>query len=107
MELNKTLYKENPEYRQAVKRVKALKGFYGHLAAYCIVNIIILYVSTREEGLVEGLQDLSNYFTAFFWGIGLVAHAAGVFMPNVLFGREWEERKIKELMEKEKRSSWE
>lgn len=107
MELKTPPYKEDPDYQRAVKRVKALKGFYGHLAAYLIVNLVILIVSTREEGLVEGLQDLSNYFTAFFWGIGLVAHAAGVFMPNVLFGREWEERKIKEFMEKEKRNSWE
>lgn len=107
MELNTPLYKESPEYRRALKRVKALKGFYGHLAAYLLVNIIIIYVSTREEGLVEGLQDLSNYFTVFFWGIGLAAHAAGVFMPNIIFGREWEERKIKELMEKERRNSWE
>ncbi|MDX1602439.1 MAG: 2TM domain-containing protein [Salinimicrobium sediminis] len=107
MELNTPLYKEDPEYRRAVKRVKALKGFYGHLAGYLIVNLVILIVSTREEGLLEGLQDLSNYFTAFFWGIGLLAHAAAVFMPNILFGREWEERKIKEFMEKEKQNSWE
>ncbi len=107
MELNTPHYKESPEYRQALKKVKALKGFYGHLAGYLIVNLVILIVSTREEGFVEGLQDLSNYFTAFFWGIGLLAHAAAVFMPNILFGREWEERKIKEFMEKEKGKTWE
>lgn len=107
MELNQTPFNESSEYKRALKRVKAIKGFYGHLAAYLIINLFLLYISTREEGLVEGLQDISNYFTAFLWGIGLLAHAAGVFLPNVLFGREWEERKIKELMEKEKRSSWE
>lgn len=107
MELNTPLYKEGPEYRRAVKRVKALKGFYGHFAGYLIVNLVIFIVSTREEGLIEGLLDLSNYFIAFFWGIGLLAHAAAVFMPNILFGRAWEDRKIKEFIEKEKSNIWE
>lgn len=107
MELNETQYKQSLEYRNAVKKVKALKGFYGHLTVYIVINLLLLYVSTREEGLIEGLKDIANYFTAFFWGIGLVAHAAGVFMPNIIFGRDWEERKIKQLMEKERRNSWE
>lgn len=107
MELNHPNYKESPEYRRALKKVKALKGFYGHLAVYLVINLLLLYVYTREEGLVEGLQDPANYITAFFWGIGLLAHAAGVFLPNIIFGREWEERKIRELMDKERRNSWE
>ena len=107
MELNGPQYNESLEYKRAVKKVKALKGFYGHLTVYLIINLFLLYIYTWEEGLVKRLQDLSNYFTAFFWGIGLLAHAAGVFMPNIIFGREWEERKIKELMEKDKRNSWE
>ncbi|MHA6280078.1 2TM domain-containing protein [Salinimicrobium sp. CAU 1759] len=107
MELNEPNFNQSVEYKRAVKKVKALKGFYGHLSVYLIINLFLLFFYTREEGFLEGLQDLSNYFTAFFWGIGLLAHAAGVFMPNILFGREWEERKIKELMEKEKRNRWE
>ena len=107
MELNQPDYRESFEYRRASKRVKALKGFYGHLAVYLVINLILLYTYTWEEGIIEGLQDISNYFTAFFWGIGLLAHAFAVFMPNFIFGREWEERKIKELMEKERRNSWE
>lgn len=107
MELKEPQYRESLEYRSALKKVRALKGFYGHLAVYLIINILLLYVYTREEGLLEGLQDTSNYFTAFFWGIGLVAHGASVFLPNMIFGRNWEERKIRELLEKEKRSTWE
>lgn len=106
MEINEQS-KESLEYKRAVKRVKDLKGFYGHLAAYLIINLFLFYFYSREEGLIEGLQDLSNYFTAIFWGIGLLAHAATIFMPNILFGREWEERKIRELMDKEQRNSWE
>ena len=107
MELKEPHYRESLEYRSALKKVKALKGFYGHLAVYLVINILLLYVYTREDGFIEGLQDPANYLTAFFWGIGLLAHAASVFLPNLIFGRDWEERKIKELMEKEKKSTWE
>ena len=40
---------------------------------------------------------------AFFWGIGLVAHGLSTFGGEIFFGSAWEEKKIKELMEKEKK----
>ena len=107
MELNSPNYREDPAYKHAVRKVKALKGFYTHLAVYLAVNILLFYVYTQDEGFIEGLKHPANYSTAFFWGIGLAAHAAGVFLPNMIFGRKWEERKIKELMDKDKKSSWE
>jgi hypothetical protein len=107
MELEKAYQNESLEYQRAVKKVKALKGFYGHLSVYLVINFLLFIVYTWDEGFINGLQNISNYFTAFFWGIGLAAHAAGVFMPNIIFGREWEERKIKELMKKDKRNTWE
>jgi hypothetical protein len=42
-----------------------------------------------------------NYSTVFFWGIGLFFHWFGVFGKNLLFSKSWEERKIKEYMDKE------
>ena len=36
------------------------------------------------------------------WGLGIVAHAASVFAGFTFLGREWEERKIKDLMDKGK-----
>jgi len=44
--------------------------------------------------------------TAFFWGIGLAFHAYGVFGKHLLFSKDWEERKIKEFMEKDKVDHW-
>jgi hypothetical protein len=38
----------------------------------------------------------------FFWGIGLAAHWLGVFGKNIVFSKAWEERKIKEFMDKDK-----
>ncbi|MCK5638887.1 MAG: 2TM domain-containing protein, partial [Flavobacteriaceae bacterium] len=47
------------------------------------------------------------FTTAFFWGIGLMFHAYGVFGKNLLFSKDWEERKIKEIIEKDKQDLWE
>ena len=103
MEINKN----SLQYRNAQKKVKDIKGFYVHLLVYLFINIAIFIVNTRDEGFINGLANLGNYTTAFFWGIGLFAHWASVFGPNVLLGKDWEDRKIKELMDKEKKKTWE
>jgi len=102
----KTNYKENISYKAAQKRVKDIKGFYIHLVVYLFVNIAIFVVSTQSEGFIDGLSHLSNYSTLFFWGIGLFAHWASVFGPSFLFGKKWEEKKIQELMDKDKKQIW-
>lgn len=37
------------------------------------------------------------------WGLGILGHAIGVFMPINYVGRDWEERKIKERLAKNTR----
>ena len=99
-------YKENISYQAAQKRVKDIKGFYIHLVVYIFINAAIFAVSTQDEGFINGLSNLYNYSTIFFWGIGLFAHWASVFGPNFIFGKKWEEKKIKELMEQDKKQIW-
>ena len=36
-----------------------------------------------------------------FWGVGLLVHAFLTFGGRVFLGREWEEGKIKDYMEKD------
>lgn len=102
-----TTAQENFRYQAARKRVRKIKGFYVHLTVYLFINVAIYVMSTRDTGLLDGLDDFSNLSTAFFWGIGLLFHWMGVFGPNIFPGRDWEERKIRELMEKEKQNKWE
>ena len=102
-----TNYKQNISYKAAQKRVKDIKGFYIHLTVYLFINAAIIVVTTQDVGLGEGLTQFGTYSTAFFWGIGLVAHWASVFGPNFIFGKKWDERKIKELMEKDNKKIWE
>jgi hypothetical protein len=37
------------------------------------------------------------------WGIGVIFHGMKVFNYMPFFGKDWEEQKIKEFMEKENR----
>jgi len=39
------------------------------------------------------------YWVTISWGIGLVMYASSVVGSPRFFGREWEEKKIKDIME--------
>lgn len=100
----------NPDeikYQEALKRVKRIKGFYTHALVYIVINIMIVIINV--QGLKEGESyfQIHNFFTLFFWGIGLLAHGLSVFLPGMILGNDWEERKIRELMEKDKNEKWE
>ena len=84
--------------REAQKQVKRMKGFYIHAIVYVCVNALII-----GGNAVEGLSNLTNadpYMTALFWGIGLAAHGLSVFGGNWFLGKDWEERKVQEMMKK-------
>lgn len=103
----KTYHSDEELYRIAEKRVKDIKGFYWHLFWYLAVNIFLTFGETIRRFVMEGSFDLSNiHFTTFsvwfFWGIGLAGHWLKVFGKNVFFSKNWEEKKIKEFMEKDK-----
>ncbi len=98
---NKNHQKEQA-YVYAKKRVKELKGFYWHAFWYVAVNIfIITMVAVNSNN--EDFWHFGTFTTAFFWGIGLGFHALNIFGKNALFSKYWEERKIKEYMDKEER----
>ncbi|MDX1332486.1 MAG: 2TM domain-containing protein [Robiginitalea sp.] len=95
--------KEN-KYIRAKERVEELKKFYGNLTSYIFII-----------GLLAVINYLTNawrypwfLWAAFGWGIGLVFHAFRTFKWNPFFSRDWEERKIREFMDEDKKSGrWE
>lgn len=95
---NTSDFRNEEAYLRAKKKVDAIVGFYWHLAAYVVVNIFLIILI----GVNAGFQHFGTYATAFFWGIGLVFHFLGVFGPNFLFNKDWENKKIQEFMEKDK-----
>lgn len=99
---------EQMQMERARKRVKSIGGFYKHLSVYLLVNTFLIAIKyfKLEEG--ETFLEFSTFSTAFFWGIGLAFHALSVFGPSAFLGSDWEERKIREIMNKEKSSNkWE
>ncbi|WP_291962109.1 2TM domain-containing protein [Maribacter sp.] len=82
-------------YEKAKKRVEEIKGFYGNLTSYCIVIPVLAFINYRTTSFTWVI------FPAVGWGIGLIAHGLKAYGYNPLFGKNWEEKKIKELMEKD------
>jgi hypothetical protein len=99
----------NPDtrYELAYRRVKRIKGFYVHALVYVLVNGFIIISEYNKDLLGNGVSFMETFSTAFFWGIGLLAHGLTVFGRNLFFSVDWEERKIKEFMEKGKNQKWE
>ncbi|MAU26825.1 MAG: histidine kinase [Muricauda sp.] len=93
MEFNKNEIK----YIKAKERVEELKKFYGNLTSYILVISALAGINywTNEWRYMWFL------WAAFGWGIGLFFHAMNTFKWNPFFGKDWEERKIKEIIEKE------
>ena len=97
--MNNMMYRddlENSKYVRAVKRVEKLKEFYQNLASYCIVIPFLIFINLRFS---PGFHWF--WFPMFGWGIGLTFHFLEVNNYNVFLGKNWEEKKIEELMKKQ------
>ncbi len=104
MEINN---ENNIKYLNAKKRVKQVKGFYIHALVFVLVNafIIMMKVINGQHVAGEPQIKISQFLTIIIWGVGLVAHGLTVFLPNFILGKNWEEKKIRELMDKDKNQS--
>lgn len=97
-------YQEEERYFKAKKRVEEIKGFYGNLIAYVVVNIGLMVIN-----LLTSPAYLWFFWPMLGWGIGVLFHGMKVFDFMPFFGKDWEEKKIKEFMDKEEQSkkTWE
>lgn len=88
---------EDHRYKEAKERVGQLRRFYSDLISYVIVNVILLAIN-----LVTSPGALWFYWVTIFWGIAVLLHAVETFsIKDKYLGREWEEKKIQEMMGKE------
>lgn len=84
---------DSVRYHEAKKRVDNLKGFYGSLISYCVVIPFLIYINYTTSWDFHWF-----WFPVFGWGLGIVIQAFQVFG----LGSTWEDRKIQELMNKDK-----
>ena len=89
---------EGERYEMAKKRVEELRAFYSHLFVYLAVNAGLFLLN-----IITSPRHLWFYWPLIGWGIGLAIHGFSVFGTRKILGEDWEERKIKEIMEKEKK----
>jgi two-component system LytT family sensor kinase len=88
---------ENSKYVRAVEKVEKLKEFYQNLASYCIVIPFLIFINLRFS---PGFYWF--WFPIFGWGMGLAFHFLEVNNYNIFLGKNWEDRKIKEIMKEDK-----
>ncbi|MBX7151477.1 2TM domain-containing protein [bacterium] len=86
---------DQEKFQQAQRRVSELKNFYGHLITYLLINILMVVYN-----MITSPNYWWFYWVTFGWGFGILSHAARVFLIGGRLGREWEEKKIREYMEK-------
>ncbi|MFK7889976.1 MAG: 2TM domain-containing protein [Granulosicoccus sp.] len=77
---------------EARDRVAQMRWFYLHLGIFGATMVLLLFINMMTTpGILWFLWAL------FGWGFGVLVHGAWVFRGQGLFGRDWEEKKIREL----------
>jgi len=93
---------QNNKYMRAVERVEEIKGFYSSLIAYCIVIPFLIFINLKYTPEFHWF-----WFPIMGWGIGLAFQGFKAFAYNPFLGREWEDRKIQEYMNEDRKQYWE
>jgi hypothetical protein len=91
-----TDYIEGERYYQAQKRVKEIREFYEHFTVYALCNPVVIVVN-----LMTSPGYLWFIWSLLGWGFIIGIHALKVFRISPVFNKDWEERKIREILEKE------
>ena len=92
---------EKSAYLKAQKRMEDIKSFYGHLMSYIVINFGLAAVN-----VITYPKYLWFFYPLIFWGIGLIVHAMAVYNFVPFLGKDWEDRKIQQIIEKEKAKKW-
>lgn len=104
MNTKKTIDPEIKElYENAHQRIKQKKKLMTHLVFF-IAGAVIFIVLNVVIGYKSDFRPLGMdwFVTAILiWIFFLIIHAINVFMVNKLMGKEWEEKQMNRLVEKQ------
>lgn len=81
------------EERLALRHVRRLRDFYGQLATYAAVILMLLVIN-----LLTVPQYLWVVWPAMGWGVALVVQAASLWGPKRFLGPEWERRQLEKRL---------
>jgi hypothetical protein len=87
------------------RRVHRIAEFYRHLFIYVLVNATLWCVNIWQIMQMSGKVNVWMYWAIWptlWWGIGVLVHGLSVLPFWSFFSQDWEDRKVKEMMAKEK-----
>lgn len=84
-------------YERARKKARAIRHFYITLTIYCLVMLVLITIN-----LLTTPGELWFQYSAIGWGCAMIFYGMRVFEYNPFLPKGWEERKIQELMAKDK-----
>lgn len=92
----------------AKKKVKKRKDFYIHLFIYAIG--ITFWILKEYTDLPVNFFPIRyiNCFVMIIWTVFLVIQAIELFVSEIVFGKKWEENKVKNILEDQsEKKTWE
>jgi len=95
-------------FLRAKNKVEKIKTFYIHSAAYIVVVVLLVYnyLIIEKNEYMNSIIWL-NISIMVIWGIVIIIQWWITFKGRFLFGKKWEERKIRKIMESENKKIWE
>jgi transcriptional regulator with XRE-family HTH domain len=83
----------NAEEAAAFRYVRAIRGFYGHLAKYVIVISALAIFN-----LIKTPNHIWVIWPALGWGLGLTFHGMRVFGTVPFMNADWEKRQVEKYL---------
>lgn len=92
----------------AKKKVKKRKDFYIHLFIYAI-GITFWFLKEYTDLPVNFFPiRYINCFVMGIWTVVIVFQAIDFFISEIIFGKRWEDKKVKDLLEDQsEKQTWE
>lgn len=88
---------EDDKVKRVRERVRRIKSFYSNVITFVLVNILLLVIN-----LITDPRNLWFYWVTLIWGAILILQAINLFTIRDRFlGKAWEEKKTRELLDKE------
>ncbi|MFB9076821.1 2TM domain-containing protein [Flavobacterium procerum] len=108
METNYNGSYESELHEIAAKKVAKLKSFYSHTLIYVVA--LLLYILNVYFDVRFNFFPIRyiNGFVMCIWTTAFLIQAIEQFASYKIFGEEWEQRKVKSILEKERKNQkWE
>ncbi|MFI1772325.1 2TM domain-containing protein [Thalassobellus citreus] len=100
----KTSNEKNESYIKAKEKVKSIQIFYIHLVGYIIIVMLLLFNIYIAAGPYRNFFVWFDIWVIVAWTVFIILHGRNVFKGKRIFNKSWEERKIKEHIEKQQKN---